>query len=206
MELKNKPVYELVDLEKRDWLLKLYYEFNHLKSLYRQGRLKDGVGKDKCESVADHCFGVALLCLVLVNDNDQSQDLDLEKVLVMALIHEAGEVYGGDFSPHDNLSKEERLKIEKESAVKVFKDIPKGGHYLKVWDEFNDNQTAEAKFVNEIDQLEMMFEAVKNELTAGVNFQSYIEYGDKKIDDLRLKKIVESIKKFRQVKVGDDND
>jgi len=46
-------------------LIEAYFEFNHLKQLYRQGWLRVGVPPERCESVAEHSLGVALLCLFI---------------------------------------------------------------------------------------------------------------------------------------------
>ncbi len=48
-------------------LIEAYFEFNHLKQLYRQGWLRHGVPHTQCESVAEHTFGVALLALFLAD-------------------------------------------------------------------------------------------------------------------------------------------
>src|SRR5262249_12679246 len=46
-------------------ILSAYFEWNHLKQLYRQGWLRRGVPPARCESVAEHSFGVALLAMLL---------------------------------------------------------------------------------------------------------------------------------------------
>lgn len=44
-------------------LVQAYRHANQLKRLYRQGWLQHGVPPERCESVAAHTFGVALLAL-----------------------------------------------------------------------------------------------------------------------------------------------
>lgn len=46
-------------------IVAMYFECAHLKQLYRQGWLQRGVPPERCESVAEHTFGVALLSLFL---------------------------------------------------------------------------------------------------------------------------------------------
>ena len=48
-------------------LISFYYQFNHLKNIYRQGWIKNLLGKEyapKIESVADHSWSVRCLQLV----------------------------------------------------------------------------------------------------------------------------------------------
>ncbi|WP_016879782.1 HD domain-containing protein, partial [Chlorogloeopsis fritschii] len=59
-------------------IIEAYFEFNHLKQLYRQGWLRHGIEPKYCESVAEHSFGVALLALFLADE--YSLDLDKTKV------------------------------------------------------------------------------------------------------------------------------
>ena len=39
-------------------IIEVFYEFNHLKSLYRQGWLRTGIPKEQCETVAEHSLVV----------------------------------------------------------------------------------------------------------------------------------------------------
>ncbi len=48
-------------------LIQAYFELNHLKQLYRQGWLRVGIPPERCESVAEHSLGVALLCLFIAD-------------------------------------------------------------------------------------------------------------------------------------------
>ncbi|MEM7825710.1 MAG: HD domain-containing protein, partial [Candidatus Aenigmatarchaeota archaeon] len=64
MEAKDTPPINYIKDKRVDEIIKLYYELNHLKQLYRKGWLRS-VQKEKCESVADHSFTVAVLSLFL---------------------------------------------------------------------------------------------------------------------------------------------
>ena len=57
--------YEKID----DSIISFYMQYNQLKNIYRQGWLKVRIGlehKDKCESVADHSFSMALLAITMI--------------------------------------------------------------------------------------------------------------------------------------------
>lgn len=137
--------------------LKAYFEFSHLKQLYRQGWLRRAVPKNQCESVAEHSFGVALLALWLVQQ--QYPELDGNKVLRMALLHDFGEVYAGDIIPGDPMSAEEKHQQEDVSVRQVFEKLPSGQEYISLWQEFEQGQTAEARLVRQLDRLEMGLQA-----------------------------------------------
>ena len=68
---------------------KAYFEIAHLKHMFRQGWLKREISQSICESVAEHSFGVAMLCLLLL---PQRPELDALKVIRFALIHDLGEI------------------------------------------------------------------------------------------------------------------
>ncbi len=138
-------------------LVAAYYELDHLKQLYRQGWLRRGVPPERCESVAEHVFGMALLGWWIVDANNL--DLNRDKVLRMTLVHELGEIYTGDLTPGDNVPVEEKHRREREGLWQVVGKLPNGAEYLALWEEFEAGQTPEARFVRQLDRLEMAFQA-----------------------------------------------
>jgi len=138
-------------------ILQAYFESCQLKQLYRQGWLKSGVSRERCESVADHSFGVALLALWLAEAYFPS--LDGEKVLRMALLHDFGEIYAGDIIPADNISMGDKHAQEAVSVIRVLGNLPCSQVYLDLWQEFENGDTPEARFVRQIDRLEMGLQA-----------------------------------------------
>lgn len=138
-------------------LIEAYFEFNHLKQLYRQGWLRRGIPPEQCESVAEHTFGVAMLAMFLADAH--FPDLDLPKVLRLALLHDLGEIYSGDLTPADGVSPAEKKRREAEAVVEVLGKLPNGESYLELWREYEQQQSAEARFVKQIDRLEMILQA-----------------------------------------------
>src|SRR5262245_26459952 len=82
-------------------LIEAYFEFAQLKQLYRQGWLRRGVPPERCESVAEHIFSMAVLAMVVADA--YFPKLDLLKVLRLVLLHDFGEIYAGDIIPADHL-------------------------------------------------------------------------------------------------------
>ena len=84
-------------------IVRVFYEFNHLKSLYRQGWLRAGIPKAHCETVAEHSLGVALLALFLADA--YCPELDKGRLVRMGLLHDFGEIYAGDIVPGNKIGR-----------------------------------------------------------------------------------------------------
>lgn len=174
-KVKNKNPYKFLKDKNFSLVLEIYFQINFLKHLYRQGWLRH-IDEGKCESVADHIFGTAILA-ILINDYYRLK-LDLHKIVMMVLFHEMGEVYTGDITPLDDISKKEKHKLEKNSILKLFKGFPDAQSYIEVWEEFEEQKTKEAKFVLQVEKLEMaaqkkVYEALYEKDMS--EFQTYCE-------------------------------
>ena len=146
--LENRPVSPIVEA---------YFELNHLKSLYRQGWLRRGISPERCESVAEHSYGVALLALFLADA--YHADLDRPRLVRMALLHDLGEVYAGDLTPSDAVPPQEKHRREQEAVRRVLSKLPSGESYLALWAEYQEGASPEARLVRQVDRLEMAFQA-----------------------------------------------
>ncbi|MEZ5405933.1 MAG: HD domain-containing protein [Verrucomicrobiia bacterium] len=134
MQQKALPALSRLSLKQLSPLLETYLEVQHLKQLYRQGWLQNGLQKELCESVAEHSFAATVLALFLA-DNYFPQ-LDLKKVLTMVLLHDFGEIYAGDLTPVNNLQAEEKYRREQQSIHQVLAKLPQGQKYIALWEEF----------------------------------------------------------------------
>src|SRR3989344_194494 len=145
MKTKNRNPALLLEGKKVDPIIEFYFEFNHLKQLLRQGWLLNGLPEDKCESVADHLFGVCILSLVIGENYYPS--INIQKLLEMALVHELGEINIGDVTPQDRISKQVVYEWELKSIIEVMSKIPNGSHYIALWKEYEEGQTPEANLL-----------------------------------------------------------
>ena len=157
MEAKASAPISLLAGEQVPAWITAYYEINQLKQLYRQGWLQRGIPKSLCESVAEHSFNMALLALLLMDQ--VSPELDRQKVLLMALIHDLGEIYAGDFTPQDGVPGDEKHALEAKAFQQVFGGLPGGQRYIEVWRSYERGESAEARFVKQVDRLEMALQA-----------------------------------------------
>ena len=157
MRVKGPGPDELIpSLAESDPALGVWLRATRLKRLFRQGWLKRGVEENDCESVADHSFGVALLALLLAPDHP---GVDRGHAVEMALVHELGEAYAGDITPVDGISKEEKAALERESILRVLEASPEADYIMGLWEEYEEAATPTARFVKELDRLEMGLEA-----------------------------------------------
>ena len=117
------------------------------KEIKRRGFVLRQVAEDKQESDADHSFSVALLVLLLT-----PKHLNKERCLELALIHDLPEVYTGDFVPGE-IEEEKKMALEIDSAKKIVEEI-NADVLVNLFDEYIQQETAEAKFVSSLDKLD----------------------------------------------------
>ncbi len=172
-------------------LVAAYYELDHLKQLYRQGWLRRGVPPERCESVAEHVFAMALLGWWIVDAH--YPNLGRDKVLRMTLVHELGEIYTGDLTPGDHVPAEEKHRREREGLWQVVGKLPNGVEYLALWEEYEASQTPEARFVRQLDRLEMAFQARVYRAQGFENMSEFFASANAGIEDLVLRQILEEV-------------
>lgn len=194
MITKNSNPFELLTGKNLDPIVEIYFQINHLKHLLRQGWIMRGIAEDKCESVGDHSFAVALLGMLIAKK--YFPELDTVKIIKMSLVHELGEIDSGDLTPFDKISKEERYAKEKAGIEKIFFRFPEGEEYLELWEEFEENKTPEAKFVKQIDQLEKAMQAAVYAKQYGKNLDEFIDSARARIEDKKLLDLLDNLKKI----------
>ena len=147
-----------------------------LKNIIRAGWLK--VGIERPESVASHSWGMSALALELC-----PQHLNLSKVLSLCIVHDVPEIIVGDLTPLDdctNKAKDEHSAMQKLAP-----------QWLHLFEEYEAGQTAEAKFVKQIDKLDMALQAVIYRNEQGVDTSEFIESARKKIHDSNLQELIQ---------------
>ena len=191
MESKADNPARLLDGKHVHPIIRAYFEFNQLKQLYRRGWLRRGVTKERCESVADHSLGVAVLAYWLADA--YFPEMDLWKVIRLALVHDFGEVYAGDIISGEGLSKEEKYQLELDSVERVFSRLPNGDDYVALWQEFEDGQTPEARFIRQVDRLEMGLQASVYEHQGFPNLGEFYGSAYEALTDRRLTELMQEV-------------
>ena len=147
-----------------------------LKSLTRSGWQR--VGIENPESVASHSWGMSALALRLCPEN-----LDLSKVLSLCIIHDIPEIIVGDLTPHDDCSNK-----AKDEHIAMTKLAPQ---WLHLFEEYEAGDTDEAKFVKQIDKLDMALQAMVYRNEQGVDTSQFIESAIAKINDSSLLTLID---------------
>jgi len=113
------------------------------------------------ESVAAHSWGVAFLALNYMPDY-----LDSEKVLKLALIHDVAEAEVGDIAKRavdaeSKVSEQEKERLERVTTQDYSRQL--GGFISENWGEYQERSTDEAKFVKDMDLIDLCIQALKYE-------------------------------------------
>lgn len=170
-DTKGVPPATLVDGNSIPSGLRFYFECAMLKQRYRRGWLQRGVPPEQGESVSDHSFGTALLAMLLAGS--EPVPIDREKAMKMALLHELGEIDAGDITPADGISRAERVRMEQKSVDRIAELGAEAEDAAGLWREFEEGKTPEARFVKQIDKLEMVLQAFYYEQTAGASVENF---------------------------------
>ncbi|MBN1580820.1 MAG: HD domain-containing protein [Anaerolineae bacterium] len=197
MRTKGNHPLEHVQTQDLPVMVRVYFEFSQLKQLYRQGWLRRGVPPDRCESVAEHSFGVAVLALFLADA--YRPDLDRDKLLRIALLHDFGEIYAGDLVPADAIDPAEKHRREAQSITRVFAKLANGPAYVAAWQEYETGESAEARLIRQIDRLEMALQASVYEHQGLVDPSEFFASAEQALSDApELLDLVEQLRDLKR--------
>ena len=131
----------------------------NLKTIKRSGWIhKSNITSP--ESVADHSYSMCMMSMILA----EIMNLDSGYIMKMVIIHDLAESMVGDHMP-DNISSEEKHLLEDKAMKKIISKLPNSlrKNYLRIWNEYNNNITVNAKFVHNMDKLELALQAKEYE-------------------------------------------
>ena len=85
-----------------------------------------------------------------------TKELNTEKILKMSILHDWAESKIGDFMP-DEITTEKKTELEEYAMTEILDNLPEKikNNYYNIWNDYIDNSSKEAKFVHELDKLEM---------------------------------------------------
>lgn len=124
------------------------------EGLKREARMNTLLDDSRHESVAEHCWHLALLAILL--EPYAPPDIDLVHVRDLITIHDLVEVYAGDswfYSDATDIGEREA-----ESAIKLLAMLPDADRerFSALIDEFQAQQTLEARYARALDVLHPM--------------------------------------------------
>ena len=118
-----------------------------LKERTRHAWMKSG----RQESVAEHSWRMALMAYFL---RDQFPSVDLTRVLLMALLHDMGEVFTGDIPTFEKTDADRAREHELRDKWIDALPAPYAAEVRSLFAEMDAMETEEAKFVKALDRME----------------------------------------------------
>ena len=146
-----------------------------LKETPRTGWVENKV--NNVESVADHMYRMSVLCMMCPDAS-----LDRNRMTKMALCHDMAEALVGDISPAMKVPKDVKYAKEVAALNEMMDPLGEDVHREEMkalWHEYEDQETPEAKFVKDMDLLEMILQAAKYENSQGKDLAGFFTSGEK---------------------------
>ncbi len=142
-------------------------ECDRLKDIVRQ-TLNAHSGRP--ENDAEHSWALCLFVMTLAEHSNAP--IDVLRVMKMLLIHDIVEIDAGDTFAYDTARLVDQHERESAAATRLFGLLPddQAAEFRALWDEFEDRQTADARFAHAIDRCQAM---LLNCLSKGVTWSRH---------------------------------
>ena len=127
----------------------LLFESKMLKQIPRSGYHFLGAGN---ESVAEHSFSATFIAFVM---SRLEPGVDSLRLISMCLVHDLGEARTGDLN---YVQKKYVLADEARAIADATRKIPFGSDITELIDEFNQQETLEAKLAHDADQISFILD------------------------------------------------
>lgn len=174
-----------------------------LKKTFRHSYTLD----DRRESVAEHCWRLSFMALLLEKD---FPEIDICKVIKMCLLHDMGEAFTGDIPAFDKTVNHE---IQESTALQNWlQTLPAGtaADFRNLYAEMDALQTPEAKLYKALDKLEALIQHNEADIRTWLplEYNLQLTYGneecsfDPKIKALRDHVREDSINKIKEQNNG----
>lgn len=142
-----------------------FHVLERLKVTKREGWRRFGISNG--ESISDHMYRMSVLTMLA--PPSLSARLNVPHCTKMALVHDMAESLVGDITPVDGVTKAEKSRREALAmdylTRSLLGNVPGGeGQRLKeIWEEYEASETLEAKFVHDIDKMELVLQMMEYE-------------------------------------------
>ena len=142
-------------------------EVDKVKNIFRQTYLADGKRK---ENDAEHSWHLALAAVLL--EEHMAEDVDLGRVMTMVLIHDLVEIDAGDTYAYDMEGAATKREREVKAAKRIFGILPEdqGIYFRELWDEFEEYETADAKYAHLLDNFQSL---LLNDASEGKSWEEH---------------------------------
>lgn len=128
------------------------------------------------ESVAEHSWRVALMAVLL---RDEFPDTDIQKVVVMALIHDLGEIFTGDIPAFHKTEEHRRAEEARLNAWVGELPEPVRSEFSELFAEMKAMETPEARLCAALDKLEAVIQHNEAEISSWLplEYDLQLRYG-----------------------------
>jgi putative hydrolase of HD superfamily len=142
-------------------------EADKVKHVLRRNTLTDG---SRPEDDAQHMWHLALMAVVLAEHADGP--VDPLRVVTMVLVHDLVEIDAGDAFVYDPAARAAAEAKERAAAERIFGLLPpeQGVHLRDLWEEFEANETTEARFARALDRIQPI---LQNAASGGVAWNEH---------------------------------
>lgn len=126
-------------------------EIDKEKNIFRQTHLSNN-GRN--ENDAEHAWHIAIMSYFLQEYSNEK--VDIARVMIMCLIHDIVEIDAGDTYAYDSEGLKTQNNREKIAKERIFSLLPtdQKKEFISIFDEFEENQTPEAKFAHAMDNFQ----------------------------------------------------
>lgn len=155
-------------------VLNFYLLANKLKEIVRTGWAEVKIERERVESVADHIYGCFVLTIGL--DSEYELGLNIEKVFKMIVVKELEKVtLEIEFTPRKYPTYEERKANAFETVRKITNGLMKQQELMDLLEEVYENESKEAKFVNQLSKIESDIQAKIYDLSGDFKLDNALE-------------------------------
>lgn len=126
-------------------------EIDKEKNIFRQTSLSNHGRK---ENDAEHAWHMAIMAYLL--REYANEEVDIAKVMLMCLIHDVVEIDAGDTYAYDPKGLESQKEREDAAKERIYSLLPgeQKDELIALFDEFEENKTAEARFAHAMDNFQ----------------------------------------------------
>ncbi|RUS23008.1 LOW QUALITY PROTEIN: HD domain-containing protein [Endogone sp. FLAS-F59071] len=127
------------------------------------------------ESVSDHMHRMGVMAMVI---DDKDLDINNSCALMPDKLYADLALYIGDITPHQNVSKEEKYKLERDTMeyfCSQLGETPQSCEIRDLWQEYEDVSSSEAKLVKDLDKFEMILQALEYEKADGKRLDEFFD-------------------------------
>lgn len=136
---------------------KIFSFLSLIEKLHDLKRVMYRSDQKSTESDSEHTWHLCLF--ILCFEKELPKEVDRLKLIKLALLHDIPELYAGDTFAFDKQGRQGKKEREMQAARKLFDKLPSPikEEFLELFEEFENNNTLEARYAQSFDKLQALF-------------------------------------------------